>query len=444
MRRLSAFLFALVLMSTTEARATVDPILRLEMLEKSAIPGQPLIMRLTVLVPTWMLEPPVFPSFEIPNVVVRVPSRGTAPARERVDGETWSGVARNYHLSPMLPGRFLIPADTLRLTFADPDTRKPVRMEVTTPEIEFVGRVPPGAEDMSPFFAAKSLSLVRTLERNAETLVPGDAVVLKTEALVSGVSPMFLPELAPVMKIDGLSAYAKTPVIEETENRGVVSGSRTETTTFMAEFAGAYSIPPATFDWYNLDSGNVETIHLPTINLIVSGDKSFPPPANRVSILEQATPWFIAILVGLLLSLTIGRVLRSQMFHDYVDRLKGSEYYAYRQFKRDLATKDVIRATRSAIRWQLLVENIHPNVDWRSFNSALTLISEPRYGVPQRRASIASQVEWQAIARIAEVIRRDLGVSVTSREPSVLPLLNPRSVDAKCYAPKRKYFNRMT
>ena len=65
------------------------PILRVDFPETEAIPGQFLTLRLTVLVPTFMPAPPVWLSFEAPNLLVRVPEGGTSPVSERIDGETW-------------------------------------------------------------------------------------------------------------------------------------------------------------------------------------------------------------------------------------------------------------------------------------------------------------------------------------------------------------------
>jgi len=426
MTRLPALFLLILLVSAAPVRAAVEPILRLETDEMSAVPGQPVTVRLTVLVPTWMLEPPVFPAFEVPNVLVRVPSRGTGPTSERVGSQTWSGVTRSYQVSPMLPGRFPVPPDTVTLTFADPDTRQPVRMELATPGFELVGSVPPGAEDLSPFIAARSLSLERRVEGSPQDLEAGDALILRTRAKVSGVSPMFLPELAPVPKIDGLSAYAHSPVVEETENRGIVSGSRTETVTIMAEFSGDYSVPEAAFDWYNLESGTIETIRLPAIDLTVSGAPvSSLPPAETETMLGKAALWLIAAGAGLLLFLALRKVFRSPLIRDCAERFKDTEFYAYRQLKRNLRAKDLVRTTRSAVRWQHRVERVHPNTDWRAFDNALALVGERSYGALPLMNTSPSRTHWQAVARAARAVRRELGLSVTTRGSGRLPPLNP-------------------
>lgn len=426
MTRLPGLLLLFLLLWTASCRAADEPILRLDMEQTSAVPGQPVAVRLAVLVPTWMLEPPVFPAFEVSNVLTLLPTRGTGPTSERVGSQTWSGVTRSYRLSPMLPGRFQIPPDTVTITYSDPDTRQPVRLELPTPGFEIVGSLPRGAEEMEPFIAARSLSLERTVEGDLEKLAPGDALILRTIAKVSGVSPIFLPELAPVQRTEGLSAYAQSPVVEETEDRGILSGSRTETVTVMAEVAGSYAIPPVTFYWYNLDSGKVETLQLPALELTVTGTAvSSQLPAQSDPMFRKVFLWLIIASAGLLLFLVLRRVLRSPSVRARREKFKNSEFYAYRQLTRDLGAKDLVRTTRSAIMWQQRVERSHANVDWRAFETALALVGERSYGALRDPSASPSRDKWQALAQAAKTVRRGLGLTAAAGGASKLPPLNP-------------------
>ena len=62
------------------------PQLMVDFPESETIPGQPLSLRLTVLVPTYMPSPPVWPSLETRNVLVRLPERSTTPTSRRIGG----------------------------------------------------------------------------------------------------------------------------------------------------------------------------------------------------------------------------------------------------------------------------------------------------------------------------------------------------------------------
>ena len=96
---------------------TLDP--------ETTVVGQPVVLRIKVLVPTWMPKPPVFPNFEVPSVMVRLPERASGPVSETIDRETWSGVQRAYRLYPLEAGVITLPAGVIGLTYAEPGATVP-------------------------------------------------------------------------------------------------------------------------------------------------------------------------------------------------------------------------------------------------------------------------------------------------------------------------------
>ena len=241
------------------------PVLRVEFDETEAIPGQPLSLRMTVLVPTFLPEPPVWPSLEAPNLLVRLPERSTNPTSARVGGETWAGVTRNYRISPMVPGEFAIPPQEVVVTWADPESNAPARAILRSEALAFRGVVPAGAEGLDPFVAATSLELAQTIEGEPGAMTPGDSVTRTVVATVAGTAPMFLPELMPPVAIEGVAAYPDEPLIAETDDRGTLGGSRTERVTLVAEGGGSGAVPAVTLDWYDLETGRVETASVETL-----------------------------------------------------------------------------------------------------------------------------------------------------------------------------------
>jgi hypothetical protein len=128
------------------AQSVPRPLLETQLESRVAVPGQVIVLDLTILVPTWMPKPPVLPTFEIPDVNVQLPEGSSRPAMERVGSENWSGVTRAYQLTPMVVGHFRVPPQTVTVTYADPDTRAPIVAELRTKEIVFEGRGADGAE----------------------------------------------------------------------------------------------------------------------------------------------------------------------------------------------------------------------------------------------------------------------------------------------------------
>ena len=72
MRRLLA-LIAIVCSTVSLAQDQPDPIIRVSLEPEAVNVGEAAELRITVLGPTWFPEPPEFPSFEVPNALVRLP-----------------------------------------------------------------------------------------------------------------------------------------------------------------------------------------------------------------------------------------------------------------------------------------------------------------------------------------------------------------------------------
>ncbi|MCV6584865.1 MAG: hypothetical protein OIF47_04965 [Marinibacterium sp.] len=265
-----------------------EPLIRIQFDETEAIPGQPLSLRMTVLVPTNLVAPPVWPSLEAPNLLVRLPERSTGPVSEQIGGDTWSGVSRHFRISPMVPGDFTIPPQEVAIRWQSPDGPQDTRLQ--TDAIAFSGVIPDGADGLDPFIAAQSLELSRDLQGDPQTMQPGDSLTLTLTARVGGVSPMFLPPLSPQIAVPGIAAYPDEPVVSEQDDRGVPGGTRVETTSLVAEGGGTGEVPAVTLDWYNITSGVVETATLTALPITVDG-----PPARRAN----PRDWRVLALGGL-------------------------------------------------------------------------------------------------------------------------------------------------
>ena len=413
------------------AQTAAEPILRTSLEEDSAIPGQPLIYRVTVLAPTWMPKPPVFPSFEVPNVLVRLPSRASQPASERIDGETWSGVSRAYRLSPMVPGTIRIPAGTIKVTYADPQTRDPIETELVTDAFDIHGVVPPGAEDLQPFLAAQSLDLKRTVEGDPANLKAGDALIVKMTVTVRGVPPMFVPPVTPDLSLPGLAFYDQSPALSESEDRGIVSGTRTETVTIVAENAGSYQIPDITLSWYDLENRAVETATLPALDLAVSGA---PRPQAQS---EAPTDWrtlaagagALAVLGAVLVAVFFFAVRRYgprmlAAFSNLQKRLKASEWYAFRQFQKALRTRNYSQAMQTGLIWRDKIDPKGQAHGWTSFGVAISQLGIAKYGHRSQPDNNSGRTAWDVVRRCATDIRRELK-SKKRKDVSDLPPLNP-------------------
>ncbi|WP_204113469.1 BatD family protein [Shimia biformata] len=332
MIRVLALIFAFCVATGLAAQETVRPEVRVELSESETIPGQAVDLRVTILVPTWMTQPVVFPSFELINMIVRLPDRATTPVTEQVGGVAWSGVSRRYQVSPMVPGRFVFPEQEALVTWADPETNQPREDRVTISSVELLGKVPAGAEGLDPFLAATGLTLTQTIEGAEAPLLPGDSVTRKLVAKVEGTSPVFLPPLLKPEQIEGVSIYPSEPVLEEKVQRGEISGSRTESVTYLAQSGGGGQADAVSIQWFNLDTGKIETAVVDAVPLAV--DAPFASDRSRLS------PQILVLLGGgALVLIAVLLLLRRVICRRVVEwqAVRRARYMASSRFGRDKA-----------------------------------------------------------------------------------------------------------
>ena len=421
MRGLLLILALLAVPFVARAQDATAPFLEMEFPETEAIPGQPLTLRLTVLVPSWMPTPPVWPGFEAPNLMVRLPDRATTPISRTIGGETWSGITRRYEITPMIPGRFALPADEVRITYAEPGKPDPIRTVLTTEPLEFTGIVPPGAEGMDPFMAAQDLTLTQEIEGSPETLQAGDSFARTITAEVDGLAPMFLPVLTPEGGIDGLRAYPDSPVLTETENRGIVSGSHSERVAYVAETGLVGRLPGVSIRWYDLDSGTVQVAELPELAVRAAAPPAPPmEPGDwlRLGLIAGAGLIGLAGLVWLL------RRLAPPMARWWARRkarYRASARHAFAQLRRAIARRD-LAGTRTALAvWTRRRGGLSPEIEDR-FETALLQIGRARHG-PQ--APSEETPHWKTLRALCRAARRTPpGPSAAS---AALPPLNPQA-----------------
>ncbi len=414
------WLLGLVAPALTAAQESARPVLRTELEKVSAIPGQPIILRITLLAPTWLPKPPGFPSFETPNVIVRLPSRASSPTSERIGGETWSGVTRAYRLYPMTVGRFRIPPQTVTVTFADSDTRAPVTVELRTDEVVFSGTAPEGAEDLDPFIAAETLTLEQSIEGEPGNLEPGGAITRTVTVRVNGTSPIFLPPLIPPLAAEGVSAYPKEPVVTETEARGVISGDRVESVTYVAEAGGRHTAPPIRLRWFNLREKRVETAMADGFEITVRG----PPPAPTSSFdWRAAAPWIVlgALLVALAVVATVRLWPRiSRWRQRRREAYLASEAFAFSLAMTAFRARDFGGVVRTVELW---LSRLPPGAgaEHARLSSALAHLGAAYFG-RDRRPPLNSQ--WPDAVEALRATRRECLAATTADR--ALPPLNPR------------------
>lgn len=360
------------------ARAQDQAILTAELSEEETLVGQPLILSITILVPTWMSGETNFPNLEVPGIMVRLPQRAGGPISETIDGETWSGVRRRYRLYPLDVGTFTIPRQEISIAYADPDTQAPIDADLVFEGVSFRAGVPEKAAGLDPLIIAKDFSLAQTFEGETD-LAPGDAITRTLTAKISGTTPVIIPQLSPEFENDLMRAYEAEPNVQESENRGELSGSRTEKTTFIAQGPGSIAIPGFSIDWFDLDTEEIKTVTVPDQSISISG----------TALGEEATidtGFLVRLAIGLILGLLVLLGLYRYAWPPVrrwnearIERWHASEAFAHRQVLKAIHHRDLGSVSECVDAWLIHVPPERTDVR-TELSVALAKLGRPRFG----------------------------------------------------------------
>lgn len=242
------------------------------------IVGTPVTVAVTLLVPTWMPEPPVWPDLQVADAITRLPERSTHPVTQRIGPETWSGLTRTYEVIPQRSADYDLGPAEIAVTYADPASNAAVQAAVAVPRISFAATVPAGAEALDPFLAATGLTVTATVDGLPDAPRPGDAFTLTIVTAADGPPAMLLPPLADRLPTPaGLRAYPRAPALADAP-----SATRTEAVTYVIEAPGRYQLPAIRLDWWNTTTAAVETATTTPVTFDVAGASGVADTAGAV------------------------------------------------------------------------------------------------------------------------------------------------------------------
>lgn len=336
-----------------------EPIVRIKLEPENIRLGESAHLRVTVLVPTWQPEPPLYPSFEVPNAVTRLPPDSAYPTSERIGADSWSGIIRNYQITPLIAADFKLGGETIRITWANPGHPNRV-IEAQVPTATLTVRVPDGAAGVDPFLAGSNFTLERAIPGAQSTLKVGDALVIRYRARLTGMPALFIPKLAPEITSNLVAAYPEEPELIDAD-----TAERIETVTLILEHGGRLELPGQTFSWWNTETEQIEQASIAPTAFDIAGPAPAPgslkPEANS-RVIERTL--LLALLVLLALS---GFALRR-----WLPRYLEARREKRAAFRRSEAHAfDVLRSTSdprsvyaAALTW---LNRLDPELDLRGF-----------------------------------------------------------------------------
>jgi len=359
-----------------------EPILEAAIDPPHVVVGQKTTLRIDVLAPNYMTSPPELPNFQVRNAITR--QLQSVNRSEERGGTSYAGVRFEFAIYPQEPGSYAIAEQKLRVRYA---AEPPATREATfaTPRIEFQAVIPDAAYTLSPFVAAKTLTIEQVIQRSSEQLKAGDSITRVVKVKAEDTPAMLLPPTTfPV--IEGLALYPAQPSLQDkTDLRtDVLSSMRVDSATYMLERPGNYRLPAIDVRWWNDAAHKVELAHLDSVTLQVAANPAAgAPPAGEtgtgwdLSDLSDlvADHWPLALLAAIALA-ALGwlaphatRWIATRYRERRVAYLR-SESFSFGQLRHAARSHDAKRVYFALLEWLQRFEPVAPSHTVQAFTTA--------------------------------------------------------------------------
>ena len=297
--------------------------------------GRAVVIDVTVLVPSWFTKPVYFDPIEGLNLINVQTEKSTYPTSRSINGETWTGVGKEYTLVPMVEGLYQVEIPGLTVHYPD-ENGKPATERVTLEPVTLRTQVPAAARALDPLIIADNIDIEQTFDM-PETVQVGDHIARTITVTVSGTSALFIPSLLTDVDNDALKTYLQSPVVKDdmVGSDLALGGRRSEQQSIRVLAPGQWQLSEITLRYYQNSTEQIVEVSVPGKTLNVAR-----PPLSR----WQWAALVVAALVLLALCYALGRYLVT-LFHRFWQtepmqyrRLRWQAHRPSRQFLRALAT----------------------------------------------------------------------------------------------------------
>jgi len=232
----------------------------------------------------------------------------TVKLNENRDGVAWQGLRYTFLLYPQRAGRLEVPSFEVRFSARAEYGSEPSGFRFQTPVLLIDARLPPGADASglvvtSTDFTMEASWKPGTADDGPVNLQVGDAITLEVTRRARDVPGMVFAPL-PEFSIEGLGVYPDAAQVNDRINRGDLTGSRTDSVTFICEREGNYGIPELRFQWWDPQQEVLAEKVIPAQELVVVANPAYASGATTTP--WSAGKWFnwkllAAVIIGVFL-----------------------------------------------------------------------------------------------------------------------------------------------
>ena len=361
----------------------------------------------------------------------------TVKLNENRGGVAWQGLRYTLLFYPQREGRLNVPAFEVRFTASAGFGSEPSRFNFKTPELTVDVKMPPGATGDSLLITSGSFEMdyawsPSLAREGALELKVGDALTLEVTRKAEGVPGMVFAPL-PDFSIDGLAAYPGSPAVRDRINRGELSGSRTDSVTFICEREGSFTVPELRFQWWDPQQERLSERVITGASLTVVTNPAFRSGAAAASQGEDPGPgWKViatAVAVLLLAAYLLRRIAHraAMAVRQWLEQRRAREEWAFEQVQKACRSNAPQAAYRAILAW---LDRAEPGaglslIAFANARSDQELLREAV--LLQENLAAGGNADWngRALARLLEKSRNH--ARNMARAAPELPPLNPGS-----------------
>lgn len=275
--------------------------------------GQRVVISLILKTPDTFASAPAFDLPQISGMILVPPEGSPVLGTETLGDDTFTTQTHELNLFPQQAGQAKVRPFTVRFD-SSVGFGKPVHERtVTTSEISFAVKRPPGTEQQATVLTTTDLKVTETWqpEPTSEPVSTGSTFVRMVQIQATNLAGMVLPSFR-INAPAGIHVYDQHPSLNDQSQRGDLTGSRTETSTIVCEKPGTYSLPAMTLKWWNPKDQKLEEVSLPAREITVintsenaQSDESPHPAAT----LPSSKPRWPIVIAGFVLLLAAGFIV---------------------------------------------------------------------------------------------------------------------------------------
>jgi hypothetical protein len=293
--------------------------------DEDLVQGGKATLTVEVATPRWFAGGTRIGPLDVQNVLVGPPSDFATNFSRRQKGVNWTVQHWSRDIFPLKSGAFVIPPINVDVKLPD-GSGGTIKGRFITAPLKGDVVTPPEMVRIDQWVNATNFSIEQTVEGPRAELDVGDVIEITTTSRALGIPAMLHPTPS-LTSIDGLAIYADAPMLEDRNNRGIMTSKRRDKFTLVVEKAGRYFIPSRDIHWWDAtaDTAHIET--LASIEILTVGNKT--QETNRLKTNAafdwQDTLFFVTLIiigVGFIIGyIAIRRYRAARMHHRGIQKL---------------------------------------------------------------------------------------------------------------------------